>query len=178
MLYEVITGDRVGILEVDFMLPFGDLVMGRFDLKAHFFQGFDNGAAAFDPAVIGFNIKITGDVVGDGGGTTFFVPAEEEELALGADVHGVTEFFGFFHNPLQVATGAAIKGGSVRFVNIADDTGGVAAVLFAPGENDKGVIIRFEVHIGFVDANKTFNGRTVEHDLAIQGFFNLTAWIV
>jgi hypothetical protein len=119
------------------VLPFGNLVMGSLDLKAHGLQGLNDLAAAIDAGIIGLDVEIPGDIVGDGGGHPLLIAPEEEKFTLGADVHGVAHGLGIGHHPLEVVAGAADKGGAVGLVDIADDAGRIIAVLSRQGSKTK-----------------------------------------
>ncbi len=166
-------GQGVGIFEVDLMLALGDLMMGGLDLKAHGLEGLDDLAATIDTGILGIEVEIAGDIAGDGGGQAVLIFLEQEKFGLGADVHGVADFFGLGQDPLEVDPRAAGKGGAVGLVDVADDTGGGDAVLIPPGQDGKGVVIGLEIHVRLVDADKALDGGTVKHHLAVQRLFDL-----
>ncbi len=166
-------GQRVGVLEVDLVLALGNLVMRSLDLKAHRFQGLDDLAAAVDTAVVRLNIKITGHIAGLGGGAAFFISLKQEELGLGAHVHGVAHGLSLGQDALQVVARAARERGAVRVVHVADDAGGVGAILVPPRQHGESVVVRLQVHVRLVDADEAVNRGAVEHHLAVQSLFNL-----
>ena len=71
------------------MLSLGDLMVGRFDFKAHLLQRQADFAARALAMIERAEVEITGFVVRGGSGLSEFVRLEEEELALGADVEGI-----------------------------------------------------------------------------------------
>ena len=166
-------GEGVGVLEVDLVLALGHLVVAGLDLEAHGLQRLDDLAAAVDAGVVRFHVEVAGDIVGDGGRPALGIPAEQEELGLGADVHGVAQLLRLGQHPLEVVARAADEGRAVGLVHVADDAGRVGAVLLAPGHDHEGVVVRLEVHVGFVDAHEALDGAAVEHDLAVQGLLDL-----
>ena len=60
-------------------------------------------------------------------------------------------------------------------MDITDDAGRGHSVLISPGQHHKGVVVGFQVHIGFVDAHEAVNGGTVKHHLAVERLLNLAA---
>jgi hypothetical protein len=118
-------------------------------------------------------VEIAGLIVGLGGGLALIIGLEQEELGLGSHVEGVVAHIsGLLQYPLEHAAGIAHKGRTVRIVHVTDQTGHLT-VAGTPGEDHKRVQIGIQVLVRFVDADETFNGGTVKHDLIVDSLLDL-----
>ena len=166
-------GQGIGIFKIDLVLALGHFVVGSLDFKTHFLKRFDDLPATVVAHILGVKGEIAGDIAGDGGRQALLVFFKEEKLRLSADVHGIAECFGFSEDPFEVHPGAAFKGLAVGLMDIADYPRSSDAILVAPGQEGKGVVIGLEVHIGLVDPHKAVNRRTIKHDIAVERFLDL-----
>ena len=73
-----------------------------------------------------------------GRGIPLIVSLEQEEFALRTHVKGKAHFSGFCQDAAQNASGVALKGSSVGFMDVADQAG-YLAVLLLPGIDHKAV---------------------------------------
>ena len=123
--------------------------------------------------VQGAQVKVTGLVVGLGGGAALLVGLEEEELGLGTHVEGViAHVVGLLQHPLENTTGIAHKGSAVGVIHVADQPGHTA-MLGTPGEDGKAVQIGVQILVRLVDAHKALDGGAVQSDLVVQSLLNL-----
>ena len=165
-------GQSLGVLEVDLMLTGGHLVVGSLDFEAHLFQRHADFPASAFAVIQRAQIKVTGFVVGGGGGLALFIRLEQEELALRAYVEAVAHISRLLQHPLQRAPGIAHERRAVGIVHIADQAGHLA-LLGPPGQYGESIQIRTQVLVGFLDAHKALDGAAVDHDLIIDRLLDL-----
>ena len=82
-------GERVGIAEVDLVLPVRDLVMRRLDLEPHLLERRDDRATRFLAAVHRREVEVAAHVVRRRRRRAVGGRLEEEELRLHARLHHV-----------------------------------------------------------------------------------------
>ena len=129
-------GEGVGVLEVNLVLPGGDLVMARLYLEAHLLEGEADVAADEFAVIDGTEVKVARLVAGLDGRAAVGIRLEEEELALRADVEGVAHFRRPREGALQYAAGVADEGRAVGVVDVADEPRG-AGRPGGPGQSVK-----------------------------------------
>ena len=164
--------EGIGVLEVDFVLAGGHLVMAGLHLNAHVLQRQADLPAGALAVVQRAQVEVAGLIGGLGGGIAVVIGLEQEELRLRAHIKYVSHPLCPGQSPLQHAPGVAHEGRAVGVVDLADQTGHLA-VLRAPGQHREGVQVRPEVLVGFLNADKALNGAAVHHDLVVHGPLNL-----
>ena len=167
------SGQGICVLEIDLMLSGGNLMMAGLNFEAHLFQCHADFAAGAFPVIQGTEIEIACLVGGCGGWPSVLIRLEQEEFTFRSDVKAVSQVGGFFHQTLQRSPGISGEGRAVRVVHVADQAGDFP-LLRAPGQNGERVQIRPQILIGFVDADKSLDGTSVNHDLVVDRFFYLT----
>ena len=70
----------IGILEVDLVLTFGDLVVRGLDLETHLLEGLDDLATAVIGLIFRIEREIAGDIVGNGGRQPVFIAARRGRI--------------------------------------------------------------------------------------------------
>ena len=156
--------------EVDFVLTLCHFVVGSFNFKAHFFQRQADIAAALFALVGGTHIEIARNVAGLGGRVAFFIQLEQEEFTFRTDVERIAHVCGFFNDFFQNVSRVAEEWG---FAVCAIDVANHARNAVFPRQDDERIIIRAEIHVGFIDTNIALNRGTVEHAFIVQCFFEL-----
>ncbi len=147
-------------------------MMGRLNFKAHFFQVQTDIPPAGLPKIGGPQIKIARRIMGYCGRVAELIRIEQKKLTLRPNVKRISQPGGVGTGFPENITRISGEWGSVRQINIADQAGN-PAVLRIPRKNGERAEIRVQVHIGFLNADKALDGRTVEHTLIIQRFFQL-----
>ncbi len=166
--------DRVRVLEVDLVLPGRDLVMRGFDLEAHLLERDDDVPARLLASIDRGEIEIGAFVVGIDDRVSIRVAAEKEELGFRPRHHRVAERGGLVHLLLEREAGASAERRAIRVVDVADQAADFFPVV-GPGIDGKGVQIRNQVHVRFLDPREPFDRRPVELDLAVERFRKLRA---
>ena len=164
--------ERFAVFKVDLVLCDRHLMVGSLNLKSHVLEGQANIAAAALTQIGRPHIKITRRVMSDGGGMAILVGVEQEEFALRPHVEAVSHVRRILDRFAQDVARVPFKRRAVRLVDVADQPGNLP-VPGVPGQDDKGVQIRPEIHIGLLNTHKALDGRAVEHTLVIQCFFHL-----
>ena len=100
------------------MLSLGDLMVGRFDFKAHLLECEADVTAAVLAAVNGAEVEITALVVSLSGGLSVFVDMEQEEFALRTDIARIAHIRRFLYRAAQDIARVALKGSAVRIEHI------------------------------------------------------------
>ena len=129
---------RLAVFKINFVLPRSAFMMGSLDLKAHILQSQANIPPGVFPPVHRAQLKIASVVDSGGRGIPLIVSLEQEEFALRTHVKGKAHFSGFCQDAAQNASGVALKGSSVGFMDVADQAG-YLAVLLLPGIDHKAV---------------------------------------
>jgi len=97
---------------------------------------------------------------------------EKEKLCFRAHIHGIAHLAGRPDSPAQNVAGVPLERSAVRIVNVANQPGH-RAVPGLPGKDHECRRVGPKVHVGLFNAHKTLNGRTVKHQLPIQGLIQL-----
>ena len=158
---------RIGVLQVDFVLAGGALVVGILHRHAHIGQI----QHRIPPQVAG---RVAGKLV------EIARPVQRlrlhrvvqfleiEELQLGADIVVVAQAGGPFQVAFQGGAGVARRGVALGPADVAEHPGdGVA--LGAPGQQGESVGVGIGPHIAFLVAHITLDGRAVEPHPLLQG---------
>ena len=119
------------------------------------------------------HIKIPGHFPGVCRGSAALICVKQEKFTFRAHMEGVSHSLSLFQNLLQHIPGIALKRFPVGTVNVTNQAGNLS-LLRPPGEYLKGIIIRIQIHIRFLNPNKSVYGRAVKYALIIQRPFQLT----
>ena len=165
-------GQRVGIPEVDLMLPGRHFVMAGLDFEAHLFQRHADLAPRALAVIQRSQVEVARLVRSRRGRMPFFVHLEQEELALRPHVETIAHLRGPGQHFLQHPAGIARERRSVRVVYVADQSRNLA-VLGPPGQDRKGVQVGMQVLVALVDPDKALDAAAVDHDLVIDRFLDL-----
>ena len=163
---------RLGILEVDLVLPVAAFVVAGLDFEAHLLQGQADLAPRLLPVVQRAHVEIGAFVIGLQGGTALFIGLKEVELTFRAHVEGIAHGSSLAELLLQHITGVAHEGGPVGIVHIADEAGH-AAQPPVPGQKLEGLRVGPEILVALMDADKALDGRAVKGDLVVHGLLDL-----
>ena len=167
-------GQRVGIPEVDLVLPGGHLVVGGLNLEAHLHQLLDDDAPDLLTAVDRPQVEVRRGVMGDGGRRPIGRLLEQKELSLTPGHHRKAQLAGPLDLALECRTRAPGKRLLVRSVDVAEQPGHASTLVFV-GQNPERVQIRLEQHVGFFDPDEAFDRRSIEHDLTVERLLELAA---
>ncbi len=138
----------------------------------------DNLAAHIFAEINGREIEVAGRVMGFRGWVSV-AALKQEELGLGAGLHGEAALGRDRDDPLQRRPWAAGKRSTVRIGDVANeppdasDANARAAHRIRPGKHLEGREVRFEVHVGLFDPDEAFDRRPIEHDVAVERFLEL-----
>ena len=172
--YTVGTEHYITKLEVDLVLPLGHFVVGSLNGVAHILQGQANIPTAVLAVVDGVQVKVTALVAGLQGGVAVLIQLKQEELALRANIKAKAHLGSLVHHLLQHIAGVAHEGGLIiGFIYGADQSSGLRILVLSPGEDGPSVVIRVQIHIGLINANKAVDGRTVKHTVIVQRLLQL-----
>ena len=167
-------GDRVvggaqgiGVLEVDLVLPGGDLVMRRLDLDPERLEVVHHLLADIGPEVLG-EVEVAGRVVGQR-----LHPAvragQQEELELRTGVEDPAALLGAVELPTENVARIAGERVTVRREDVADDArtarlGRPATRVdsLLPGDRRKGRQVRDQEHVRLGDACEALDAAAVE----------------
>ena len=168
-------GHRLGVLEIDLVLAGGDLVVRRLDLEAHRLEHDHDVAPALLSEVDRGQVEVAAGVVGVERGASLLVLLEQKELGLRPGHHLEALFRGALDLPLERQPRTAGERRAVRQMDVADHARHFRAVRVGPGIDLEGVPVGNQQHVRFFDAGESLDRRAVEHDLAVEGFLELTA---
>src|SRR5690606_2498964 len=100
---------------------------------------------------------------------------KQEKLRLWTNIHRCKPmFFRYFQFALQNSAWVTREWTSIWQIHITDYT--CNSIFCYSREDDPGVKIRIEIHVGLFDAHVPFDGRAVEHHFVIQCFRQLANW--
>ena len=159
--------EHIRILKVNLVLGRRDFMMGGLYLELHSFQIHYNIPAHIFRQVNGGHIKIPCHFMGIGSWPSVIIRMEEEKFTLRAHMKGVAHVRRLCRRLLQYISWIPFKRLLIHSVDIADQARHLS-LLRTPGKNLKGVQIRVKIHIGLIDADKAFNGRSVEYTPVFQ----------
>ena len=103
-------GERIGITEIDLVLPRSLFVVRALGLDAHLLQDHADLPADVLSLVLGSHVHIARLVIGLGGGIARLVGLKEIKFHLRAESKGVTLLSGLGHSLFQQPTGVGIRG--------------------------------------------------------------------
>ena len=166
------SAQRIAVLEVDFMLTAGYLMMARFHFITHALQHHADLTACRSAMVQRVQIEVAGVITGLCGGLSVFIGFKQEEFTFRTDIEGIALFLRLLQDALQGAARVSRKRSSVRQIHVADQTCNFC-MLRPPGEHRIGIKIRIQIHIGFIDPHKAFDRASVDHDLVVYCLFYL-----
>jgi hypothetical protein len=112
-------------------------------------------------------------VVRDRRRLTVAVLLEEEELGLDTGHHLVTERGGLARDALEREPRITLERTIVRMVDVADQPRD-ARFRIAPREDTERLQVRLEEHVAFLDADEPLDRGSVEEDLPVERFRELT----
>ena len=160
------------VVEVDFVLAGGDLVMRRLDVETHRFEREHDLAPHVLALVDRRQVEVAPGIVrlGRRGPVP---PLEQEELALGAGVHREPLRGGERDDPLERAARAALERDALGRIDVADHPRHLLTGRVVPGIDHEGVGIRTQEHVRFLDPHEALDRRAVEHDQAVQRVLEL-----
>ena len=130
-------GERVGVPEVDLVLPGGDLVVRRLHLEPHLHQLLDDDPADLLALVDRAQVEVGPGVVGHRGGRAVRALLEQEELGLAARHHREAELPGPLDLALERGARAAGERLLVRRVDVAEQPPDPAAFVVV-GQDPEG----------------------------------------
>ena len=165
---DVVGGDEhVVLAEIDLVLRGGDLVVRRLDVDADRLEGEHDLPAHVFAEVDRGEVEVAGGVVGLGGRPAV-ARLEQEELGLGAAVHRVAGGRRAGDSALQGVPGTALERAAVWIVDVADQPADALAGRRRPRQDAERRQVRTQEHVRLLDPDEAFDGRAVEHDLAVQ----------
>ncbi len=171
--HDVVGGrERVGVAQVDLVLPGSALVVAELHRDAHRLEHGDGGPAEVVAVAVGHVVEVAGLV--DGLGALAGGPAllEEEELDLGVGVEREALVRGLGQGPLQHVPGVGDARGAVGQGQVAEHPGGARA-LAAPRQHLEGGGVGLGQHVGLVDPGEALDDRAVEADALGEGALEL-----
>ena len=159
--------------EVDLVLADRHLVVGGLDVEPHLLERDLDVAPAVLAPVDRRDVEVRRRVVRVDGRVAVGVELEEEELGLGADVHGVAQVGGLLEHAPQVRARIAGERLAVGIGDVADQAGGAGRLGAAPREHRVGRGVGQEVHVGLLDPLEPADRRPVEHQLVVERLLEL-----
>ena len=169
----ICSSQSVHVFQINLMLGRSQLMVRRLHSKPHLLQIQNNITAYILCHIYRAHIKIPGHFPGVCRGSAALICVKQEKFTFRAHMEGVSHSLSLFQNLLQHIPGIALKRFPVGTVNVTNQAGNLS-LLRPPGEYLKGIIIRIQIHIRFLNPNKSVYGRAVKYALIIQRPFQLT----
>jgi predicted NAD/FAD-dependent oxidoreductase len=158
-------GENVGVAQVDFLLAGGGFMVGEFHGNAHVFQGEHGVAAEVGGEAAVCLVEVAAVIGGFGGPAVGFLVFDEIEFDFGADFAGEAFVSGSLDLAAQHLAGVGVEGLTVGVEDVAEHAGGFnATVADTEGEQLEGGGVGHGDGVGFGDARKPLDGRTVKPD--------------
>ena len=163
---------RVGVLEVDLMLPLGHLVMAGLDLEAHLLEHQTDLASHMAAVIDRRHIEVASRVRGARGRQALLIRLKQEELHLGADVERVAHVLRALERLFQNIARVARERRAVGIVHVADEPRGLAR-RGLPRKDRERVEVGAQILIRFMDAREALDRAAVDHDLVLDDLLDL-----
>ena len=171
--HDVVRGrQRVRILKVDLVLALRHFVVRRLDLKAHLLQRKADLAPRSLAVIQRPQIEIARLVARLRRRLALLVRLEQEKLALRAHVEAVAHVRRLLQHALEHPARIAHERRSVRIVHVADQPRHLP-LLRTPRQHHERIQIRIQVLVRLVDAHKSFDRASVNHDLVVHRLLDL-----
>ena len=159
--------------KIQFMLGGSHFVEGGFYPDPQLFQGKHHVSSGVFTKIQRTEIQIACLVVSGHGCHPVFICVKEKEFALRRCLRFDSHCFCLFQYILQDGSGTSLVSFPILVVNITDQACHFS-LLGTPWQDGEGIRIRMEIHIGFFNSGKPFEGRTVEGTFVLQCFFQLS----
>ena len=164
--------ERLGVAEVDLVLPGGDFVMPRLDLEPHRHQVLDDQPSDLLRPVHRRQVEVAAAVVRLGGGVPFGVELENEELGLDPRHHFEAEALGPRDLPFQRLARAPGERGPVGVVDVADHAGDLSPLVVVR-KDAEGAEVGLQHHVRFLDTHEALDRGAVEHHVPVERLLEL-----
>jgi len=151
-------GEGVVVAHVHLVLPGRDLVVGSLAIEAHDVEVQHDVLPHLLPLVQRHEVEVAGGIGRRRDGVPLGVQAEEEELELRSEVHGVALLLGLVHHLLQHPTGVALEPVARVIVDLAQEPRRLDAAIAGPWIDLEGGEDRLGPHVRFLDGGVAEDG--------------------